>query len=60
MGVDNQAISGYTLMSLNKQSRKYFIGRSYKNDECDWPFDLVGDRNLISLRVARTKSPSGK
>ena len=24
-----------------KQSRKYLIGRSYKNDEFDWPFDLV-------------------
>ena len=27
-------------MSRNKQSRKYLIGRSYK-DEFDWPFDLV-------------------
>ena len=31
----------YTFMSLNKQSRKYLIGRSYKNDEFDWPLDLV-------------------
>ena len=28
-------------MSRNKQSRKYLIGRSYKNDEFDWRFDLV-------------------
>ena len=28
-------------MSRNKQSRKYLIGRSYKKDEFDWPFDLV-------------------
>ena len=28
-------------MSRNKQSRKYLIGRSDKNDEFDWPFDLV-------------------
>ena len=28
-------------MSRNKQSRKHLIGRSYKNDEFDWPFDLV-------------------
>ena len=34
-------IFGYTLMSRNKQSRKYFIGRSFKNDEFDWPFDLL-------------------
>ena len=26
-------------MSQNKQSRMYLIGRSYKNDEYDWPFD---------------------
>ena len=26
---------------IYKQSREYFIGRSYKNDEFDWPFDLV-------------------
>ena len=32
---------GYTFMSRNKQSRKYLIGRSYKNDEFAWPFDLV-------------------
>ena len=32
---------GHTFMSRNKQSRKYLIGRSYKNDEFDWPFDLV-------------------
>ena len=32
---------GYTFMSQNKQSRKYLICRSYKNDEFDWPFDLV-------------------
>ena len=25
----------------NKQSRKYLIGRSKKNDKSDWPFDLV-------------------
>ena len=31
----------YTFMSQNKQSRKYLICRSYKNDEFDWPFDLV-------------------
>ena len=41
----------YTFMSRNKQSRKYLIGRSirttnligrsYKNDEFDWPLDLV-------------------
>ena len=31
----------YTFMSRNKQSRKYLIGRSYKNDEFDWPFGLV-------------------
>ena len=34
--------SGYTFMSRNKQSRKHLIGRSYKNDEFDWPF-LFGD-----------------
>ena len=28
-------------MSRNKLSRKYLIGRSYKNDEFDCPFDLV-------------------
>ena len=32
---------GYTFMSRNKQSRKYLIGCSYKDDEFDWPFDLV-------------------
>ena len=32
---------GYTFMSRNKQLRKYLIGRSYKNDEFDWPFDLM-------------------
>ena len=31
-----------TFMSRNKQSRKYLIGRSFKNDEFDWPF-LFGD-----------------
>ena len=31
----------YTFMSQNKQSQKYLICRSYKNDEFDWPFDLV-------------------
>ena len=34
-------VLGYTFMSRNKQSRKYLIDRSYKNDEFDWPFDLV-------------------
>ena len=33
---------GYTFMSRNKQSRKYLIDRSYKNDKFDWPF-LFGD-----------------
>ena len=28
-------------MLQNKQSWKYLIGRSYKNEEFDWPFDLV-------------------
>ena len=28
-------------MSRNKQSQKYLIGRSNKNDEFDWPFDFV-------------------
>ena len=28
-------------MSRNEQSPKYLIGRSNKNDEFDWPFDLV-------------------
>ena len=23
------------------ESRKYLIGRSHKDDEFDWPFDLV-------------------
>ena len=32
---------GYTFMSRNRQSRKYLIGRSYRNDEFAWPFDLV-------------------
>ena len=32
---------GFTFMSRSKQSRKYLIGRSYKNDEFDWAFDLV-------------------
>ena len=32
---------GYTFMSRKKQSRKYLIGRYYKNDEFDWPFLLV-------------------
>ena len=32
---------GYTFVSRKKQSRKYLIGRSYKNDEFDWPFLLV-------------------
>ena len=31
----------YTFMSRNKQSQKYLIGRSYKNDKFDWPLDLV-------------------
>ena len=34
-------IPGYTIMSRNKQSRKYLIGRSYKNNEVNWPLDLV-------------------
>ena len=33
--------TGYTFMSRNKQSRKYLTCLSYKNDEFDWPFDLV-------------------
>ena len=32
---------GYTFMLRTKQSQKYLIGRSYNNDEFDWPFDLV-------------------
>ena len=35
-------ILGCTFMSCNKQSRKYLTGRSYKNNEFDWPF-LFGD-----------------
>ena len=35
------AKTGYAFMSRNKQSRKYLNGRSYKNDEFDWSFDLV-------------------
>ena len=38
---DVSRLPGYTFMSQNKQSRKYFIGLSYKNEEFDWPFDLV-------------------
>ena len=34
-------IPGYTIMSRNKQSRKYLIGCSYKNNEVNWPLDLV-------------------
>ena len=32
-------------MTHNKQSQKYLIGRSYKNDEFYWPF-LFGDCKL--------------
>ena len=32
---------GYTFMPRNKQSQKYLIGRFYKKNEFDWPFDLV-------------------
>ena len=43
-------------MSHNKQSRKYLIGRSYKNDEFDWPL-LFGycivawHENITTVRI---------
>ena len=38
---ENVPNMGYTFMLRTKQSQKYLIGRSYNNDEFDWPFDLV-------------------
>ena len=37
-------------MSRNKQSRKYLIGRSYKNDEFDWSF-LFGDCIMRNMKM---------
>ena len=39
---------GYTFMSQNKQSQKYLIGRSYKNDGI-WLAAWFGDRNTKVL-----------
>ena len=39
-------LHGCTFMSRNKQSQKYLIGRSYKNDEFDRPF-LFGDCIIV-------------
>ena len=36
-----QSFFDYTFTSRNQQSRKYLIGRSYKNDEFDWLFCMV-------------------
>ena len=50
-----QGQCGYTSMSRNKQSRKYLIGRSYKNDEFNWPFDLGTVNIQISMLAGHTQ-----
>ena len=47
----------YTFMSRNKQLREYLIGYSYKNDEFDWPFDLVTvtESKYIQQRIILAK-----
>ena len=42
-------------MSQNKQSRKHLIGRSYKNDEFDWPFNFVIATSMNNLKLHKNR-----
>ena len=44
-------------MSRNKQSRKYLIGCSHKNDEFDWPF-LFGNCIIARHESITPNGPS--